>query len=186
MQLLTLSSTLSRYSYRMCLRMNYILSALIQVSNTIVRDAYYCLIDTGTGGTHICDVMCTDHFFDSVGIVDAVQPQFAALLSAARNRIQQCGCSKRQGCPLCVQCPTCSEYNEVLCKTSALQLLDAILNQTESDVTPEVNTVVRRHDPPHERPPQPVPYHSPVKTQTLDDNQPVPLVPPVSNYIRRL
>ena len=129
------------------------------------------------------------HWAGGLGVAHTIQPVFGELLAAALAAIQLCECRSKQGCPLCVQRQTCSEYNEVLCKKSAAELLLAVLHATPEPTPAAVSREKCGNSGRCEQPPQPVPYHIPAKAQTRlntsDDGHPVPLSTSSLNHTLR-
>ncbi|KAK3274171.1 hypothetical protein CYMTET_17632, partial [Cymbomonas tetramitiformis] len=63
-----------------------------------------------------------------IGIAAQAWPIFRELLQAAIELVEACECEEPSGCPACIHYLDCSEYNNVLDKSSALLVLKATVD----------------------------------------------------------
>lgn len=83
---------------------------------------YSTLLDPFTGGA---TVTIADAHAGGVGIAEAAYERVDELLARTREAIVECGCE--DGCPACVQAPSCGSDNKPLDKAGAVEVLDLLL-----------------------------------------------------------
>ncbi|KAJ7568553.1 hypothetical protein O6H91_01G037400 [Diphasiastrum complanatum] len=69
-----------------------------------------------------------DRHAGGFGIAAQARPLFAELLQAAVELLIACDCASSTGCPDCVQHLSCGEYNEVIDKHAAIEILKGIIH----------------------------------------------------------
>lgn len=67
-----------------------------------------------------------------IGLAAQARPLFTRLLRDALELITRCACRSVTGCPCCVQCGACNEYNAVLHKAAAVIVLEHTLAQEDA------------------------------------------------------
>lgn len=65
-----------------------------------------------------------DKYPGGIGLCEKARPIFHRLILAALELIKSCPCNSEDGCPGCVQSTVCSEYNGVLSKPGAKDILE--------------------------------------------------------------
>ncbi|NPV47325.1 MAG: DEAD/DEAH box helicase [Armatimonadetes bacterium] len=78
-----------------------------------------------------------DGYPGGVGLVRAAYERMVELLQAAANRLATCPC--QEGCPGCIQQPSCGSMNRPLSKGGALALASHWLGSGATDATGEVH-----------------------------------------------
>ncbi len=77
--------------------------------------------------TGVATICVYDGYPGGVGLSEDAYEQAEALLAATAERIESCPCA--QGCPACVQSPSCGDNNEPLDKAGAAHLARSWLGQ---------------------------------------------------------
>lgn len=78
-----------------------------------------------TEGTDACTVTLYDRNVEGLGFAERAFERVLEIAAAAADRVGECPC--HDGCPLCVQAPTCERFNDRLYKHGASLALDAVL-----------------------------------------------------------
>ncbi|KAI4365849.1 hypothetical protein MLD38_021798 [Melastoma candidum] len=77
-------------------------------------------------------ILLYDRHPGGTGVSYQVRPHFTDLLVLALEIISSCSCIGDTGCPKCVQCLSCHEYNEDLHKEAAIMIILGVLDAEKS------------------------------------------------------